>query len=331
MEIKASDVMKLRQMTQAGMMDCKKALIEAEGDFEKAKEILREKGKVIAAKRSDREPTEGAVLARANADKTVATLSCLGCETDFVAKTEGFQALANAIADAAIANTPANLDELKKCKVGDLTIEDAVMDQTGKSGEKHVVACYEKIEAPFVGLYIHSNQKVATIVGFSKKISDDVAKEIAMQITAMVPIAVTADDIPQKIKDEELALAVSKTKEEMVKKAVDAALSKAGLNPNHFDSEDHIESNTAKGWITPEQAEQGRKIMKEAAEQKAANLPEAMIQNIANGRLQKFFKEKTLNEQILALGDGKETVAQYLKRMDPEVKVLSFRRFSLSD
>ena len=152
-----------------------------------------------------------------------------------------------------------------------------------------------------------------------------------MQITAMVPIAVTADDIPQKIKDEELALAVSKTKEEMVKKAVDAALSKAGLNPNHFDSEDHIESNTAKGWITPEQAEQGRKIMKEAAEQKAANLPEAMIQNIANGRLQKFFKEKTLNEQILALGDGKETVAQYLKRMDPEVKVLSFRRFSLSD
>ena len=152
-----------------------------------------------------------------------------------------------------------------------------------------------------------------------------------MQVTAMVPIAVTADDIPQERKDEELAIAVSKTKEEMIKKAVDAALSKAGLNPNHFDSEDHIESNTAKGWITAEQAEQGRKIMKEAAEQKAANMPEAMIQNIAMGRLNKFFKEKTLNEQILALGDGKETVAQYLKRMDPEVKVLSFRRFSLSD
>ena len=147
----------------------------------------------------------------------------------------------------------------------------------------------------------------------------------------MVPIAVTADDIPQQRKDEELNIAVIKTKEEMIKKAVDAALSKAGLNPNHFDSEEHIESNTAKGWITPEQAEQGRKIMKEAAEQKAANMPEAMIQNIANGRLQKFFKEKTLNEQVLALGDGKETVAQYLKRMDPEVKVLCFRRFSLSD
>ncbi len=331
MEIKASEVMKLRQMTQAGMMDCKQALIEAEGDFERAKEILREKGKVIAAKRSDRETTEGAVLARTNADKTVATMVCLGCETDFVAKTEGFQTLANSIADVAIANVPAGLDELKKCKLGDLTIEDAIMDQTGKSGEKHVIACYEKIEAPFVGYYIHNNQKIATIVGFSKKISDEVAKEIAMQVTAMAPIAVTADDIPQAKKDEELSIAITKTKEEMVQKAVEAALNKAGLNPNHFDSEDHIESNIAKGWITAEQAEQGRKIMKEAAEQKAASLPEAMIQNIANGRLNKFFKEKTLNEQVLALGDGKETVSQYLKRMDAEVKVLSFRRFSLSD
>lgn len=332
MEIKASEVMKLRQMTQAGMMDCKKALIEAEGDFEKAKEILREKGKVIAAKRSDRETTEGAVLARVNEGKTIATLTCLGCETDFVAKTEGFQALANGIADAAIANTPSDLDSLKACKLGEYaSIEEAVTDQTGKSGEKHVIACYEKIEAPFVGYYIHSNQKVATIVGFNKVSTDEVAKEIAMQITAMVPIAVTADDIPQQRKDEELNVAIVKTKEEMIKKAVDAALSKAGLNPNHFDSEDHIQSNTAKGWITPEQAEQGRKIMKEAAEAKAANLPEAMIQNIANGRLQKFFKEKTLVEQVLALGDGKETVAQYLKRMDPELKVVSFKRFSLSD
>lgn len=332
MEIKASEVMKLRQMTQAGMMDCKKALIEAEGDFEKAKEILREKGKVIAAKRSDRETTEGAVLARVNESKTIATLTCLGCETDFVAKTEGFQALANGIADAAIANTPSDLDSLKACKLGEYaSIEEAVTDQTGKSGEKHVIACYEKIEAPFVGYYIHSNQKVATIVGFNKVSTDEVAKEIAMQITAMVPIAVTADDIPQQRKDEELNVAIVKTKEEMIKKAVDAALSKAGLNPNHFDSEDHIQSNTAKGWITPEQAEQGRKIMKEAAEAKAANLPEAMIQNIANGRLQKFFKEKTLVEQVLALGDGKETVAQYLKRMDPELKVVSFKRFSLSD
>ncbi len=331
MDIKASDVMKLRQMTQAGMMDCKKALIEADGDFDRAKEILREKGKVVAAKRSDRETTEGAVLARTNAEMNKAVMVCLGCETDFVAKTDGFQALANGIADAAMAEYPADLDSLKKCKLGDITVDDAIMDQTGKSGEKHVIACYEKVEAPYVGYYVHSNKKVATIVGFNKKIADDAVKEIAMQITAMAPIAVTADEIPQARKDEEFALAVNKTKEELVKKAVDAALSKAGLNPNHFDSEDHIESNTAKGWITAEQAEQGRKIMKEAAEQKAASLPEAMIQNIANGRLQKFFKEKTLNEQILALGDGKETVSQYLKRVDPEVKVVAFHRFSLAD
>ncbi|MBO4692087.1 MAG: elongation factor Ts [Bacteroidales bacterium] len=331
MDIKASDVMKLRQMTQAGMMDCKKALIEADGNFDRAKEILREKGKVVAAKRSDRETTEGAVLARTNGEKNKAVMVCLGCETDFVAKTDGFQALANGIADAAMAEYPADLDSLKKCKLGDITVDDAIMDQTGKSGEKHVIACYEKVEAPYVGFYVHSNKKVATIVGFNKKIADDAVKEIAMQITAMAPIAVTADEIPQARKDEEFALAVNKTKEELVKKAVDAALSKAGLNPNHFDSEDHIESNTAKGWITAEQAEQGRKIMKEAAEQKAASLPEAMIQNIANGRLQKFFKEKTLNEQILALGDGKETVSQYLKRVDPEVKVVAFHRFSLAD
>ena len=331
MDIKASDVMKLRQMTQAGMMDCKKALIEADGNFDRAKEILREKGKVVAAKRSDRETTEGAVLARTNGEKNKAVMVCLGCETDFVAKTDGFQALANGIADAAMAEYPADLDSLKKCKLGDITVDDAIMDQTGKSGEKHVIACYEKVEAPYVGFYVHSNKKVATIVGFNKQIADDAVKEIAMQITAMAPIAVTADEIPQARKDEEFALAVNKTKEELVKKAVDAALSKAGLNPNHFDSEDHIESNTAKGWITAEQAEQGRKIMKEAAEQKAASLPEAMIQNIANGRLQKFFKEKTLNEQILALGDGKETVSQYLKRVDPEVKVVAFHRFSLAD
>ena len=331
MDIKASDVMKLRQMTQAGMMDCKKALIEADGNFDRAKEILREKGKVVAAKRSDRETTEGAVLARTNGEKNKAVMVCLGCETDFVAKTDGFQALANGIADAAMAEYPADLDSLKKCKLGDITVDDAIMDQTGKSGEKHVIACYEKVEAPYVGFYVHSNKKVATIVGFNKQIADDAVKEIAMQITAMAPIAVTADEIPQARKDEEFSLAVNKTKEELVKKAVDAALSKAGLNPNHFDSEDHIESNTAKGWITAEQAEQGRKIMKETAEQKAASLPEAMIQNIANGRLQKFFKEKTLNEQILALGDGKETVSQYLKRVDPEVKVVAFHRFSLAD
>ena len=175
------------------------------------------------------------------------------------------------------------------------------------------------------------DHNTASVVAFNQNAAEEALKAVACQVVAMNPVAVNADEIPQEKKDEELNIAIIKTKEEQIQKAVEAALKKAGLNPNHFDSEDHIESNTAKGWITPEEAAKGRQIMKEAAEQKAANLPEAMIQNIAMGRLNKFFKEKTLNEQILALGDGKETVAQYLKRMDPEVKVLSFRRFSLSD
>lgn len=275
MDIKATDVMKLRQMTQAGMMDCKKALVEANGDYERAKEILREKGKVVAAKRADRETTEGAVLARTNADCTKAVLVCLGCETDFVAKTEGFQKLANAIADAAIAELPADAEALNKCKIGALTIEDTVSDQVGKSGEKHLVACYEKIEAPFVGFYIHNNQKVATIVGFNKKVSDDVAKEIAMQITAMVPVSISKEDCAQSVIDKEL------------------------------------------------------QIYREEVQQEGK--PAAIAERIVQGKLAKFFKEKTLNEQVLALGDGKQTVAQYLKGIDPEIKVTAFKRYSLSD
>lgn len=275
MEIKASDVMKLRKMTQAGMMDCKKALIEANGDFERAKEILREKGKVVAAKRSDRETTEGAVLARTNADNTIAVLVCLGCETDFVAKTDGFQALANGIADAAIAELPADSAALSECKVGDLTINDSIMEQTGKSGEKHSLACYEKIEAPFAGYYVHNNQKVATIVGFNQKVDESVVKEIAMQITAMVPVSISKDDCPKDIVEKELQI------------------------------------------YREEVANEGK--------------PEAIAERIVQGKLQKFFKEKTLEEQVLALGDGKETVSQYLGRVAPGAKVVAFHRFSLSD
>jgi elongation factor Ts len=275
MDIKASDVMKLRKMTQAGMMDCKKALVEANGDYERAKELLREKGKLIAAKRSDRETSEGAVLARTNADNTKAVLVCLGCETDFVSSTEGFQNLAKEIADVAIANLPADVDALKACKVGNLTIEEAITDQTGKSGEKHVLACYEKIEAPYVGFYIHNNKKVATIVGFSKKIADEAVKEIAMQITAMVPVSIRKEDCPQSVIDKELQI------------------------------------------YREEVAQEGK--------------PAAIAERIVEGKLAKFFKERTLEEQVLALGDGKQTVAQYLKGVDPEVKVVAFNRYSLSD
>ena len=331
MDIKAADVAKLRQMTGAGMMDCKKALVEAEGDFTRAQAIIREKGKLVAAKRADRETSEGAVIAKVNGDKAI--LVCLGCETDFVSKNAEFQALAEAIAEAAIAAFPANLEALKACVLADgRTVEAAVTEQTGKTGEKHVIVAYETVEAPFISAYIHKiNGKLGALVGFNKAFDEQVAKGVAMQVASMKPVAVSADTVPQDIIDNELKTATEKTKEELVKKAVDAALTKAGINPAHVDSEAHIESNQANGWITAEQAEQARQIIKTVSEEKAANLPEQMVANIAKGRLQKFFKEQTLEEQGYQMLDGKTPVKDVIKSADKEAKVLTFKRISLAD
>ena len=331
MEIKAADVAKLRQMTGAGMMDCKKALVEANGDYERAKEIIREKGKLVAAKRADRETSEGRVIAKVNGNKAIVV--GLGCETDFVAKNEEFKALAEAIAEAAIANCPADKDALMACVLADgRTVEAAVTEQTGKTGEKHQVAGYEVVEAPYIVAYMHNvTGKLAAVVGFNKEFDAQVAKGVAMQVASMNPVAVSAESVPQNVIDAELKTATEKTKEELVQKAVDAALSKAGINPAHVDSEAHIESNTAKGWITPEQAEQAREIIKTVSAEKAANLPEQMVANIAKGRLQKFFKEQTLEEQGYQMGDGKTAVKDVIKAADAEAKVLVFKSLSLAD
>ena len=331
MQITAQDVMKLRKMTSAGMMDCKKALTEAEGDFNRAIEIIREKGKLVAAKRADRETTEGAVKARVENGKGI--LVCLGCETDFVSRNEAFQSLAEAIADVAIANFPADAEALKECRMSDgQTVAEAIEAQTGKTGEKHVLAYYACVEAPFVKEYIHKvNGKLGAIVGFNKEVPEAIAKGIVMQVASMNPVAISAADCPQSVIDNELSIALEKTKEELVKKAVDAALTKAGINPAHVDSEAHIESNTSKGWLTPEQADKAREIIKTVGEEKAANLPEQMVQNIAKGRLQKFFKENTLEEQEYQMSDNKESVKAALAAADKEAKVVVFKRFSLND
>ena len=330
-EIKAADVMKLRKMTSAGMMDCKKALTEADGDFNKAMDIIREKGKLVAAKRADRETSEGAVKARINGNKGI--LVCLGCETDFVSRNEAFQALAEAIADVAIANFPADLEALKACKMADgQTVAEAVEAQTGKTGEKHVLASYSSIEAPYIKEYVHKvNGKLGAIVGFNKEIDENVAKGMAMQVASMNPVAISAEDCPAEVVENELKVATEKTKEELVKKAVDAALSKAGINPAHVDSEAHIESNTSKGWLTPEQADQARQIIKTVGEEKAANLPMQMVDNIAKGRLQKFFKEQTLLEQEYTMSDDKKSVKAVLAAADKDAKIVAFKRFSLND
>ena len=331
MEIKAADVAKLRQMTGAGMMDCKKALVEANGDYERAKEIIREKGKLVAAKRADRETSEGRVIAKVNGNKAIVV--GLGCETDFVAKNEEFKALAEAIAEAAIANFPADKEALMACVLADgRTVEAAVTEQTGKTGEKHQIAGYEVVEAPYIVAYMHNvTGKLAALVGFNKEFDAQVAKGVAMQVASMNPVAVSAESVPQSVIDAELKTATEKTKEELVQKAVDAVLSKAGINPAHVDSEAHIESNQAKGWITAEQAEQAREIIKTVSAEKAANLPEQMVANIAKGRLQKFFKEQTLEEQGYQMGDGKTAVKDVVKAADAEAKVLTFKRLSLAD
>ncbi len=334
MEIKASDVAKLRQMTGAGMMDCKKALVEAEGDFTRAQEIIREKGKLVAAKRSDRETTEGKVVALVNADNTKAILTALGCETDFVAKNAEFQELAGNIAKTALENFPADLAGLMACSFNGQTVEDAITQQTGKSGEKHAVPFYASIEAPYIASYMHViNGKLAAIVGFNKVVAPEVGKGIAMQVASMNPVALDAESVPQEVINNELAVAVEKTKEELVLKAVEAALKKAGINPSHVDSEDHIESNMAKGWISAEDAAKAREIKATVTAEKTAGLgaEEAKIQNIAKGRLGKFFKENTLVEQVYQMGDGKQTVKDFLASVDKDVKVVAFKRFSLND
>ena len=197
---------------------------------------------------------------------------------------------------------------------------------------KHVLCYYAIVEAPFVASYIHTlNGKIGAIVGFNKEIPADLAKGVVMQVASMNPVAISAADCSKEVVDNELAVAVQKTREEMVLKAVEAALKKAGINPAHVDSEEHIESNTAKGWLTPEQAEQAREIIRTVSAEKAANLNEQMIQNIANGRLQKFFKEQTLEEQEYQMSDDHISVKAAIQAADKDAKVVSFKRFSLAD
>ncbi len=332
MAIALADIKKLRDMTSAGMMDCKKALEEAAGDFKRAVEILREKGKSTLAKRGDNETTQGAVLSRIDGGKAI--LVCLGCETDFVAATPDFKALAASIADAAISSFPATIEDLKATKVASgYTLDEDITNQAGKTGEKHVLAYYGALEAPFVSEYVHFNGKLGAIVAFNKVVPQEIARGIAMQVASMNPVAVDAASVPAEVLESEKTVAIQKTKDEQVQKAVDNALKKVGINPAHVDSEDHIESNTAKGWLTAEQAQQAREIIAKVGADTLASLEQKaqMIEGIVKGRLQKFLKENTLMEQEYQLSDDKASVAAALKAVDPEAKVIAFKRFSLAD
>ncbi len=327
MEVTMNDIKKLREMTGAGLADCKKALAESD-DMDGAVAYLRKKGAAVAAKRSDRDAAEGCVLVKA-ADGFGAIIA-LKCETDFVANNADFVALTQEILDAAVANKCKTLDEVKALPMGEGTIQDAVVARSGITGEKMELDGYQTIEGEAIATYNHMNRNgLCTMLALSKKVDDEtVGKNIAMQIASAAPVAVDESGVPQEVKDNEYNVAIEKTKEEQVHKAVEVALKKAGINPAHVDSEDHMESNMTKGWITAEDVARAKEIIATVSEEKAKNLPEAMIQNIAKGRLGKFLKENCLLSQEY-IWDKNQTVEQYLKSVDKDLTVLAFKRFTL--
>ncbi|HPE40133.1 MAG TPA: translation elongation factor Ts [Bacteroidales bacterium] len=274
MAITASDVNKLRQMTGAGMMDCKNALVEANGDFDMAIDILRKKGQKIAAKRADRSSTEGRVVAKTNAEHTFAAVVVVGCETDFVGKNADFVAFTESIIDAAMANKIKSLEELKAMSINGVSIEEMIMEMTGKTGEKVEIPAYNCIEAPAVAAYNHNGNRLATIVGLNKNSQAilEAGHNVAMQIAAMNPISLNADLVPQATIEHELEI--------------------------------------------------NREIIRQEGK------PENMVEQIAKGKLNKFFKENTLLSQDY-IKDNKLSVGDYLKQTDPELTATGFFRLQL--
>ena len=270
--ITAAEVNRLRQTTGAGMMDCKKALVEAEGDFEKAIEILRKKGQKVAANRADRESTEGAAIAKVNSDNTTGVVISLNCETDFVAKNDSFVALANELAELALGFD--NKEDFLRADFKGLPVSEKLIEQTGVIGEKIEIGGFERLSAPFVGAYIHAGNKIATLAGLSANVegADVAAKDVAMQAAAMNPVALNEEAVDQSIIDKEIEIAKDQLRQE--------------------------------------------------------GKPEAMLDNIAKGKLNRFFKDNTLVNQDF-IKDSKQSVAQYVKSVAPNLEVTGFARVAL--
>jgi len=275
MAISAADVNKLRQMTGAGMMDCKKALTEANGDFDAAIDVLRKQGQKVAAKRADRDATEGLVIAKTNANSTVGVLVCVNCETDFVAKNADFTAMAERMTAIALEKGISSLEALKGAAYDSngMTIAEKLIEQTGVIGEKIDVSACSEVKAPFVYAYNHPGNKVASLVGLNKAGFEVAAKDVAMQVAAMGPVALDKASTPQSVIDKEL------------------------------------------------------EIGKELAIQEGK--PADMAEKIAQGRLNKFFKESTLLAQEF-IKDNKMSVEQYLKSQDKDLTATDFKRHSLT-
>jgi elongation factor Ts len=270
--ITAADVNKLRQQTGAGMMDCRKALVESDGDFEKAVDYLRKKGQKVAALRSDRETKEGVIIAKTAADGKSGVVVALGCETDFVAKNEDFIKFAQAIVDLAISTGVNTVEELGAASLDGATVADKVNDQVAKIGEKITLAKFEKITAASVTSYIHGTYRMGVLVGFSQPVSEEVGKDVAMQIAAMNPLAVDADGVPAELIARERDIAIDQIK--------------------------------------------------------AEGKPAEMAEKIAQGKINKFYKDNTLLQQAF-VKDNNKSVADYLKSVSADLKVTGFTRIAL--
>jgi elongation factor Ts len=270
--ISAADVNNLRQKTGAGMMDCKKALIEANGDMEAAIDILRKKGQKIAANRQDREAKEGYVFGKVTADGKRGVAVAVCCETDFVAKNADFIQYGESILDAAMAANPATIDDLKNLKLGNITVAQSLLDQMGKIGEKIDVVDYQNIAGEKVVVYNHPGNKLTAMIAFSAPVSDESGKDVAMQIAAMAPVAIDRDDVDAQMLERELEIARDQARQE--------------------------------------------------------GKPENMIEKIATGKLNKFYNEYTLLNQVF-IKDDKKTIRQYLEGIDKNIKVNAFRRLKL--
>ncbi len=327
MAVTLADIKKLRDLTGAGMMDVKKALEEANGDFEVAKDLLRKRGQAIAAKRSDREASEGCVLAKA--ENGFGAIVAVKCETDFVAKNEDFVGLVKLILNVAMDRQPADLEALKNEVIDGRTLADWVTERSGVTGEKMELSDYAYIRAAKVDAYNHLGNKLSSLVAADNAdANQEIVHGMNMQVASMAPVALDADHVAQEVKDRELSVAIDKTKQDEVNKAVENALRKAGINPAHADSDDHIASNTAKGWLTEEQAETARKIRATVPAEAEAQINMKKVEMIAQGRLQKFLKESTLMEQQYILSDSKELVKDVLKKEN--VTITDFRRVTLN-
>ena len=313
----------LRAMTGAGLADVKKALTEADGDMDRAKEILRERGQAIAAKRSDRETANGCVLTK-SADGFSAIIA-LKCETDFVANGADYVKLTQEILDAAVAAKAKSIDEINNLTLANgQTVAAAVTERSGVTGEKMELDGYSFIEGENVSVYNHMSKNTLCTMVQTNKPAEEQAHAVAMQVAAMKPVALSEADVDPKIIEEEKKVAAEKTKQEQLQKAIDNKLKKAGINPAHVDSEDHMESNMAKGWITAEDVAKAKEIIANTT----VEIPEQMLAGIVNGRVKKFYKESCLLNQEF-IQDSKMSVTDYLKSADKDLTVVAFKRFSL--